>query len=92
MIPTDVAGIGIEIADSHILPFTVKEPEDAMQMLHNHVDANTNENTNARGLYNQNQPKKIKFDYTSAEIFYKGYHEAQLKNGKLDESKVRALI
>ena len=86
MIPTDVAGIGIEIADSHILPFTVKEPEEAMQMLHNYND----ENPNACGLHNQNQPKKIKFDYSCAEIFYKGYHEAQLKNSSLDESKVRA--
>ena len=89
MIPTDVAGIDIVIDESHMLPFTVEE---AMQMLHNDIHENTNENTNARGLYNQNQPKKIKFDYTSAEIFYKRYHEAQLKNGKLYESKVRAVI
>ena len=87
MIPTDVAGIGIEIADSHILPFTVKEPEEVMQMLHNYND----ENPNASSLYNQNQPKTIKFVYTCAEIFYRGYHQDQLKNGKLGESKVRAL-
>ena len=87
MIPTDVAGIGIEIADSHILPFTVKEPEEAIQMLHNDIDANTN----ARGLYDRNQKKNTKFDYTCAEIFYKGYHEAQLQNSSLDKSKVRAL-
>ena len=86
MYPTDVAGIAIVIDECHILPFTVKKVEEAMQMLHH----NFNENVNARGLYDQNQKKNTKFDYTCAEIFFKGYHEAQLKNKTLDKSKVRA--
>ena len=84
MIPTDVAGIGIEIADSHILPFTVKQPEDAMQMLHDDIEMNMN----AGRLYDHHPKKNTKFSYSCAEIFYQGYHEALDKNGKLDESKV----
>ena len=81
----DKGGIGIEIAESHILPFTVKQ-DDSMQMLH----ANFDDNMNAGRLYDQNPKKNTKFSYSCAEIFYEGYHKAQDKNGKLDESKVWA--
>ena len=86
----DKGGIGIEIAESHILPFTVKQ-EDSMQMLHESVNHNNcDENMNAGRLYDQNPKKNTKFSYSCAEIFYEGYHKAQNKNGKLDESKVWA--
>lgn len=78
----DKGGIGIEIAESHILPFTVKQ-EDSMQMLHGNFD----EDMNAGRLYDQNPKKNTKFSYSCAEIFYEGYHKAQDKNGKLDECK-----
>ena len=79
------------IAESHILPFTLKQPE-AMGMLHQDIE-NMNDglfNENAGRLYDQNPKKNTKFSYSCAELFYEGYHKAQRENGKLDESKVWA--
>ena len=84
--PEESVGKEIVIAESHILPFTVKEPEDAMQMLHDDIEMNMN----AGRLYDHHPKKNTKFSYSCAEIFYQGYHEALDKNDKLDESKVRA--
>ena len=85
--PRESVGIHIAIAESHILPFTVMQ-ENSVQMLHHDIDSI---NGGAGRLYDQNPKKNTKFSYSCAEIFYEGYHKAQLKNGKLDESKVGAL-
>ena len=82
--PEESVGKEIVIAESHILPFTVKEPEDAMQMLHDDIEMNMN----AGRLYDHHPKKNTKFSYSCAEIFYQRYHEALAKNDKLDESKV----
>ena len=89
--PEESVGIDIMIAESHILPFTMEQPE-AMGALHQDIE-NMNDglfNETAGRLYDQNPKKNTKFSYSCAELFYEGYHKAQQKNGKLDESKVWA--
>ena len=79
------------IAESHILPFSVQQPE-AMGMLHQDIE-NMNDgliNEGASGFYDRNPKKNTKFSYSCAELFYEGYHKAQEKSGKLDEAKVWA--
>ena len=88
----DKGGIGIVIADTHILPFTMKKPEDAMQLLHHDIDGmNVDAAGHAGRLREQNPKKNTKFSYSCAELFYERYHKAELKNGKLKESKVWTL-
>ena len=78
------AGIGLEIADSHILPFTVKQ-EQSFSLLHDSFESNV-----AGRLYDQNPKNNTKFDYSCAELYYERYHKEQDQNNKLDNSKVRA--
>ena len=80
------AGIEIVIADSHILPFSVKQ-EVAVTMLHDDFDMQQN---TAGRLYDQNPKKNTKFNYSCAELYYERYHKEQDQNNKLDNSKVRA--
>ena len=81
------AGIEIVIAESHILPFSVKQV-DAFTKLHEDFDMQ--QNFDAGRLYDQNPKKNTKFNYSCAELYYERYHKEQDKNNQLDNSKVRA--